>query len=247
MCPKELEEKYKRKAKAFKNLKHEYISPKRAGMVEALDNSVGRIINKLDALGIADNTIIILTGDNGGNFDETTGGLKGYKGFSHEGGVKEPFIINWPGQTKPGSKNDAVVIGMDFYPTILEMANLPLKPDEHLDGVSMVSLMNGTSKKLDRNEVYWHYPHYHRTKPYGAIRKGDFKLIEFFEDSALELYDLSIDPNETQNIIGTNPLLGEELLSKLKNWRANIGAQMMHENPNYNSNKTEIKRRKKGM
>ena len=127
------------------------------------------------------------------------------------------------------------------------MANLPLKPDEHLDGVSMVSLMNGTSKKMDRNEVYWHYPHYHRTKPYGAIRKGDFKLIEFFEDSALELYDLSIDPNETQNIIRTNPLLGEELLSKLKNWRANIGAQMMHENPNYNSNKTEIKRRKKGM
>ncbi|XMO85912.1 sulfatase [Algibacter sp. AS12] len=247
MSPKDLEEKYKKKAFGFENLKNEYLNPKRAGMVESLDTSVGRIIEKLDELGISDNTIIILTADNGGNFDKTTGGLKGYKGFSHEGGVREPFIVKWPGITKAGAKSDEVVIGTDFYPTILEMANLPLKPDEHLDGLSIVSLLNGTSESLERDAVYWHYPHYHRTKPYGAIRKGDFKLIEFFEDGALELYDLSIDPNETQNIIKANLVLGEELLSELKNWRANVGAQMMDKNSNYDPIKAEEKRRKKRM
>lgn len=247
MSPKELEKKYQKKAKGFKNEKNEYLNPKRAGMVESLDISVGRIINRLNELGISDNTIIILTGDNGGNFDETTAGLKGYKGFSHEGGVREPFIVKWPGITRARTKSDEVIIGTDIYPTLLEMVNLPLKPNEHKDGLSIVSLLNGSAKELNRDEIYWHYPHYHRTKPYGAIRKGDFKLIEFFEDGKLELYNLKEDPNEVHNIINANLVLGEELLQNLKNWRKRVGAQMMNENPNYNPIKAEIKRKNKGM
>ncbi|WP_343330717.1 sulfatase [Polaribacter staleyi] len=247
MCPPKLEEKYKEKAKNFINSKNEYINPKRAGMVEALDNSVGRLVEKLEELGISENTIIVLTGDNGGNFDETTGGLKGYKGFSHEGGVREPLIVKWPGKTKGGSVSDEVVIGTDFYPTFLDVANLPLRPKDHKDGISMLPLLNGTSKKLDRDTFYWHYPHYHRTKPYGAIRKGNYKLIQFFEDGRLELYDLSVDPNETHNIAVTQPEIASKLLENLKEWQVSVGTQMMKENPNYDVEKAAIKRKNKGM
>ena len=247
MCPPKLEEKYKEKAKNFTNTKNEYINPKRAGMVEALDNSVGRIVEKLEELGISDNTIIVLTGDNGGNFDETTGGLKGYKGFSHEGGVREPLIVKWLGKTKAGSVSDEVVIGTDFYPTFLDVANLPLRPDDHKDGISMVPVLDGSSNTLVRDTFYWHYPHYHRTKPYGAIRKGDYKLIEFFEDDKLELYNLSIDSNETNNLAKTQTEKAEELLGDLKKWRVSVGAQMMIENPNYDAEKAAIKRKEKRM
>ena len=246
-CPPNLEEKYKEKAKNFTNSKNEYINPKRAGMVETLDNSVGRFVEKLEELGISENTIIVLTGDNGGNFDETTGGLKGYKGFSHEGGVREPLIVKWPGKTEVGSISDEVVIGTDFYPTFLDVANLPLRPNDHKDGISMLPLLNGTLKKIDRDTFYWHYPHYHRTKPYGAIRKGNFKLIEFFEDGKLELYDLSVDPNETNNLAIIQPEKAKDLLLNLKKWRISVGAQMMTENPNYDAEKAAVKRKNKGM
>ncbi|MDO7173153.1 sulfatase [Mariniflexile sp. AS56] len=247
MCPPELEQKYKAKAESFKNTKNEFLDPKRAGMVESLDISVGRVMSKLKELGIADNTIIILTGDNGGNYDETTGGLKGYKGFSFEGGDKEPFIVKWPGVVVQGSKNESVVIGTDFYPTLLEIAGLPSRPIEHMDGMSMVPLFNGSLKKLDRDAIYWHYPHYHRTKPYGAIRKGNFKLIEFFEDGSLELYDLSIDPNETNNLSKIQPKKAEELFLNLKKWRVSVGAQMMKKNPNYDPAREKEDRDKKNM
>ena len=133
-------------------------------MVEALDNSVGRLVAKLDEPGIADNTVIILTEDNGGNDDTTTAGLKGFKGFSHEGGV-------------------------------LEAAGLPARPDQHRDGVSFLSLLNGKNE-LKRDTLYGHDPHYHRTMPYGAIREKNWKLIEFYEEGDLELYDLANDPQE---------------------------------------------------
>ncbi|GAA4237857.1 sulfatase [Postechiella marina] len=245
MAPKALISKYEEKAKTFKNTKNEYLNPARAGMVEKLDNSVGVLMQKLENLGIADNTIVILTGDNGGNYDETTNGLKGYKGFSHEGGTREPFLVKWPNKVKAGAVCNEKVIGTDFYPTILDMAGLKLKPKQHIDGLSIMPLLTGKKTKLKRDKLYWHYPHYHRTKPYGAIRNGDWKLIEFFEDGKLELYNLKTDPNETLNISESNPNKVKYLLKDLKKWRKSVGAQMMTPNPNYNAELADKRAKKK--
>jgi arylsulfatase A len=245
MAPPELVAKYKEKAMTFENRKNEHLDPARAGMAEKLDDSVGRIIAKLEALGIADHTVVVLTGDNGGNYDGTTGGLRKFKGFSHEGGTREPFIVKWPGKTKAGSTCDEMVIGTDFYPTFLEMAGLPLRPGEHQDGISIVPLLNGSTKTLDRDTLYWHYPHYHRTKPYGAIRQGYLKLIEFFEDGALELYDLADDPHETHNLAANQPEKAQALLKQMAAWRTEVGAQLMAENPNYDPDYKAPAKRKK--
>jgi len=242
MAPPALVEKYTAKAKTFENKKDENLNPKRAGMVEALDQSVGRILAKLAQLGIADNTVIILTGDNGGDYDNTTAGLRDYKGFSHEGGVREPFVVKWPGKIAAGSTCDELVIGTDFYPTMLEMAGLPLKPEAHKDGVSLLPLLNGSAQTLERDTLYWHYPHYHRTLPYGAIREGDWKLIEFFEEGTLELFNLKNDPNEKSDLAQKNPKKAQDLLKKLAAWRESVGAQMPVKNPNYAPNKASIKK-----
>ena len=242
MAPPALVEKYTAKAKTFDNKKNENLNPKRAGMVEALDNSVGRIVAKLEQLGIADNTVIILTGDNGGNADNTTAGLRDFKGFSHEGGVREPFVVKWPGKIAAGSSCDEMVISTDFYPTMLEMAGLPLKPEQHQDGVSILPLLTGKSQSLDRDTLYWHYPHYHRTLPYGAIRQGDWKLIEFFEKGTLELFNLKTDPFEKNNLIENNPEKAQALLKNLAGWRKSVGAQMPTKNPDYDPNKPRGKK-----
>jgi arylsulfatase A-like enzyme len=239
MAPPKLVEKYTEKAKTFQNTKNEHLEPRRAAMVECLDNSVGRIMAKLQSLGIADRTIVILTGDNGGDYDQTTGGLKGFKAFSHEGGVREPLLIKWPGEITPGSTCDFPVIGTDFYPTMLDIAGLPPKPREHCDGISLVPLLSGAATALPRDAIYWHYPHYHRTNPYGAIRMGDWKLIEFFEDGQLELYNLNEDPTETTNLAASHPEKTEQMLRKLKAWRNSVDAQMPTPNPSYDPARAE--------
>ncbi|WP_404310367.1 sulfatase [Neorhodopirellula lusitana] len=244
MCPPELEAKYTQKAKTFQNSKNEHLNAKRAGMVECLDNSVGRLMQKLNDLGIADNTVIILTGDNGGDYDKSTGGLRDYKGYSHEGAVREPLIVRWPGKTSAGSTCDETVIGTDFYPTMLEMAGLPPRDSEHLDGKSIVPLLTGSSTELDRDTVYWHYPHYHRTKPYGAIREGDWKLIEFFEDGRLELFNLKEDEQEANDLAESNPEKAQRLLKKLQAWRTSVDAQMMTDNPAYDPATADKKKRR---
>ncbi len=233
MAPPHLVKKYQEKAKGFANTKNEFLNPKRAGMVETLDNSVGRIMDKLKELEVAENTIVILTGDNGGDYDQTTGGLKNFKGFSHEGATREPLIIKWPGKVQPGTTCSVPVIGTDFYPTMLDMAGLPSRPKEHVDGLSLTSLLKGESDVLPRKSLYWHYPHYHRTKPYGAIRYQDWKLIEFFENGDLELYHLADDPNETTNLATQRADIAAEMLGKLKVWRDSVGAQMPTKNPNH--------------
>lgn len=243
MAPPALVKKYTEKAKTFDNTKNEHLEPRRAGMVEALDNSVGRLVAKLDELGIAENTVIILTGDNGGNYDTTTAGLKGFKGFSHEGGVREPFVVKWPAKITPKSTCSEMVIGTDFYPTMLEAAGLPARPDQHRDGVSLLSLLNGKNK-LKRDTLYWHYPHYHRTMPYGAIREKNWKLIEFYEEGDLELYDLANDPQEKNNLATKNPKKAQELLAKFKVWKKSVDAQAMAPNPNYDPNRAKGRAKK---
>ena len=206
-------------------------NPAYAAMVHSLDESVGRVLDKLKETGQADNTIIIFTGDNGATGTRYCGGLRDAKGFSHEGGTREPLFIAGPG-IQPGTTSAVPVIGTDFYPTILDLIGAPIKPGQHKDGVSLKPLLLQTGAIKERS-LFWHYPHYHKTKPYGAIRNGDYKLIEFFEDGALELYNLKDDMAEKKNLADLMPEKAAELLKELKQWRTSVDAQLPTPNPNY--------------
>jgi arylsulfatase A-like enzyme len=204
-----------------------------AAMVEAMDEQIGRLLDKLEQLGVADNTAVILMSDNGG-LSTSEGSptsnlpLRGGKGWVYEGGIREPFLIRWPGVTTPGSVCDVPVISTDFYPTILDMAGLPLKPEQHLDGVSLVPLLKGATS-IERDAIYWHYPHYSNQGgfPGGAIRMGDFKLIERYEDGRVHLYDLQNDIGEREDLAAKYPERAEQMRSKLHAWYINVDAKFL--------------------
>lgn len=213
-----------------------------AAMIESLDNSVGRLLGKLDDLGIATNTIVIFTSDNGGlstaegsptsNLPLRTG-----KGWAYEGGVRVPLIFRWPGVTKPGSISPEPTSSMDFYPTILEMLGLPPRPQQHLDGRSIVAALKGSS--LPERPLFWHYPHYSNQggAPHGAVRVGDYKLIEWYEDLNVELFDLKADRGERRDLSGQLPVKASELKQLLHGWRQQVDAQMPTPNPAYQAGK----------
>jgi arylsulfatase A-like enzyme len=148
------------------------------------------------------------------------------KGWLYEGGVREPLIIKWPGVTSPGSVCDVPVTSPDFYPTILEMANLPLIPGQHIDGASIAELLKGKNA-IEREAIYWHYPHYGGCggTPGASVRMGDYKLIEFFEDGRLELYDLKNDLGEERDIAEKNGELAGKMHGMLKNWQIEVQAK----------------------
>ena len=222
----EVVEKYKRKIKPGMDQNN----PVYAAVIESVDESVGRIMAKLDELKIADNTVFIFFSDNGGLADVTSNApLRLGKGHLYEGGVREPLIVRWPGKVKAGTVCDTPMISTDFYPTMLEMAGLKGSVP---DGVSIVPLLRqkgGTGQKT----FYWHYPHYHRTTPSGAIRDGDWKLIEFFEDNHVELYNLKDDLSETTDLAARQPEKAQELRKKLADWRKSVNAAMPTPNPEY--------------
>jgi arylsulfatase A len=233
----ELKAKYQAKAKMFDNPQGENLDPAYAGMVESLDASVGRVIKAVENAGVADNTVFIFTADNGGDNVKSCGILRGRKGLSYEGGTRVAAIAKWNKKIAAGTSSDVPIIGMDFFPTMLELAGLPALPEAHLDGKSIAPLLTGKATEIDRDTLYWHYPHYHRTLPYGAIRKGDWKLIEFFEDGKLELYDLKNDPGEETDLAATNSEKKDALLKDMQDWRKAVGAQMPIPNPKYDPNK----------
>ena len=210
-----------------------------AGMVEAMDQAVGKVLAALDRLGLADNTIVIFTSDNGG-LSTSEGSptsnvpLRAGKGWLYEGGIRVPLIIRWPGVTAPGSVCGQPVTSTDFYPTLLEVAGLPLRPAQHLDGVSLVSLLRGTGAP-EREGIYWHYPHYGNQggAPGGAVRAGDWKLIEWYEDGRLELFNLKEDIGEKVNLADKHPQIARELHEKLKAWRQRVAARMPSPNPSF--------------
>ncbi|MBN2329554.1 MAG: sulfatase [Candidatus Omnitrophica bacterium] len=211
-------------------------NPKYAAMIHSTDEAVGKILAQLDELGLADNTLILFTGDNGGLMPVTGNEpLRAGKGSAYEGGVREPLIVRWPGVVKPGSVCSEPVISVDFYPTIVEAAGAQADPKQTLDGKSLVPLLKNPESTLDRDSIFWHYPHYHPggAKPYGAIRRRDFKLIEFFEDGKLELYNLKDDIGETNDLAETMPEKTKELHDCLKSWRQEVQAQMPYPNPDY--------------
>lgn len=210
-----------------------------AGMIEAMDQAVGKVLNALDQQNLADETVVMFMSDNGGL--STSEGhptsnlpLRAGKGWLYEGGIREPMMIKWPGVTRPGSLCSETVISTDFYPTMLEMASLPPKPKQHIDGVSMVPLLKG-KKSLPRKAVFWHYPHYGNQggSPGGAVRTGDYKLIEFYEDNRLELYNIKQDIGEKNNLANNMPGKAAELHKMLTDWRKEVDAQMPTPNPDY--------------
>jgi arylsulfatase A-like enzyme len=214
--------------------------PVYAAMVQSLDESVGRIMQKLTELGIDGKTVVVFTSDNGGlSTAETTPTsnlpLRAGKGWHYEGGVREPLIIRWPGVTKPGSVCHAPMISTDYYPTFLEIAGLPLRPEQHVDGRSLVPLLKGGVRP--ERPLFWHYPHYSNQGggPGGAVRVGDFKLIEWFEDMRVELFDLKADLSERHDLAARMPEKAAALRQQLHDWRKTVNAAMPTPNPDYNS------------
>jgi arylsulfatase A-like enzyme len=209
--------------------------PAYAGMVQSVDESVGRILTQLRDLGLEDDTIVLFMSDNGGlstvagerSGPTTNEPLRAGKGWLYEGGIREPMIIRWPGMVVAGSVCEEPVQSTDFFPTMLEMAGLPLMPERHRDGVSLVPLLKEEGT-LGRDALFWHFPHYHGSgnRPSGAVRMGRWKLIEWFEDGVVELYDLWNDPGEARDLSGDEPERARELLERLKEWRREVGADM---------------------
>lgn len=218
-------------------------NPTYAAMIWSVDQSVGRIRRVLEELGLADQTVIIFTSDNGGlnrrgSGDPTDNApLREGKGTAYEGGVRVPTIISWPGVTARNATSDVPIITMDLYPTILELAGVPLpnKDKAEIDGLSLVPILKDPKAQLSREALYWHYPHYHTmgATPYSAIRAGDWRLIEFFEDGHAELYNLRQDIGETRDLSHQYPDKVKELRSKLQAWRKAVGAQLPTPNPQH--------------
>ena len=215
--------------------------PKIGAMVESLDKSIGRIMDKLDELNLSNDTIVIYFSDNGcSSAKEYLKPLRGGKAQLYEGGIREPMIIRWPGVVEVGSTCSVPVSSIDFFPTLLSVVGI--KNKYNVDGVDIMPLLKGY-REINRDAIYWHYPHYHPggIAPSGAIRAGDYKLIEWFEKSvegtdkegALELYDLKNDISEQKNLIKKKPEVAEELYKKLLQWRTEVNAQMMQRNPGY--------------
>ncbi len=224
---------------------------KMATMIEAVDQGVGRIVAELKARKLFDKTIILFYSDNGGHGPATDmRPLKGYKGTYYEGGIRVPFFAHWPGRIAAGT-NGAVITGVDLYPTICELAGLEMPAGQIADGVSLVPMFlgrQGAEEALKDRAVFWHFPAYlqstnvndeqrdplFRSRPCGAVRKGDWKLIQYFEDGAFELFDLRVDIGEEKNLIDEATEKAAELKRALADWQAATKAPIPAElNPEF--------------
>lgn len=209
-----------------------------AAMIQSVDHSIGRIRATLKDLGIDGKTSIFFTSDNGGlelrNITDN-GAIRAGKGSAYEGGVRVPFIALVPGVTSAGLTSDVPVIGMDLFPTILDLAGSKIVEN---DGKNLLPLLKSSTARLNRNSLFWHYPHYHPggSTPYSAIRNGNYKLIEFFEDGKLELYNLAADIGESNDLSDTEPDMVTKLHQELQAWRIEVEAQYPSDNPDFEEN-----------
>jgi arylsulfatase A-like enzyme len=230
--------KYQAKVKPGQTQNH----PTYAAMVESIDVSVGRIVKKLDELKIADRTVLVFFSDNGGLSilgnkappPTSNAPLREGKSYLYEGGIRVPLIVRWPGHVKAGTNCEVPVSSVDFYPTLLEVAGAKVEPKAIIDGMSLLPLLKRDSD-LKRPAIYWHYPHYNSNgnKPGGVVRAGDWKLIEFYEDGKLELYNLKEDIGEKNDLAAKMPDKAKELARMLADWRKSVDAQMPTPNPDY--------------
>lgn len=209
-----------------------------AGMVEAMDQAVGKVLDALDEDGLAEKTAVVFMSDNGGlatseGLPTSNLPLRAGKGWLYEGGIREPFLIRAPGITKPGSVCDHPVVSTDFYPTLLDLAGLESKPKQHLDGVSLLPLLQGGTM-LDREAIYWHYPHYSNQGgfPGGAVRMGDWKFIERLEDGKVHLFNLKEDLGERHDLAGEHPDRVDAMRKKLHAWYKSVDAKFLRAKPN---------------
>jgi arylsulfatase A-like enzyme len=216
-------------------------NPVYAGLVESMDDAVGEVLKALDELGLSENTVVIFTSDNGGvaagdAFATSNLPLRAGKGYQFEGGIREPYFIKVPGIN--GDKKCATpVTGTDFYPTILELAGIPLKPQEHNDGQSLVPLLKGAT--MTERPLIWHYPHYGNQggEPSSVIRLGDWKLIHYYEDGHEELYNLKTDLGETTDLAAVEPVKTKELHEKLFSYLNDVDARFPKPDPQYDAQK----------
>ncbi len=214
-------------------------NPVYAGLVEAMDDAVGVVMKALEELGLDKNTIVIFTSDNGGvssgdNYSTSNLPLRGGKGYQYEGGIREPYFIKVPGLTHGGETCNVPVTGTDFYPTILDLIGEKLRPDDHNDGISLLPLLKG--KSVAERSLIWHYPHYGNQggEPSSIIRKGDWKLIHYYEDGREELYNLKTDPWETTDASRKKPELVQQMSKELFNYLKKVGAKFPVKDPEYN-------------
>ncbi len=213
-----------------------------AAMVEAMDLAVGKVLAKLDELGLRDNTLVIFTSDNGGlstseGWPTSNLPLRGGKGWMYEGGIREPLLVRWPAVVKAGSVFGTPVSSPDFFPTLLEAANAKPQPDQTLDGMSLMPVFKGGTPP--ERPLFWHYPHYGNQggAPSAAIRRGDWKLIEWQEDGRTELFNLAKDLSEQNDLAGKEPRRVTQLRDELHVWQQDVGAKFPIDNPDFDANK----------
>lgn len=218
--------------------------PVYAAMVETMDANIGRLLARLEALGLTERTIVVFTSDNGPYFPASTAApLRGSKGMLYEGGLRVPALVSWPGRVPAGAGTGIPMLSLDWYPTLLDMAGIAAPQGHALDGISLWPALRRDGEAPER-PLFWHFPAYleayrgmaghWRTTPAGAIRQGRWKLLEFFEDGRRELYDLVADPGEAENRIDQDPEVAEALYRQLEAWRKKTGAPVPTErNPEY--------------
>ncbi len=204
-------------------------STRYAAMIEAMDGAIGRVLAKLDELNLAEETLVIFTSDNGAYGGVTDlSPLRAAKGHLYEGGIRVPLIIRWPGKIAAGTESSEPVISMDFFSTILDVGGLEPTPGVPMDGESLLPLLQD-NQPLKRDAIYFHYPNYAfhgENRLGGAIRKGNYKLIEFYDDNSVELYDVVNDIGEARDLAGERPEKAAELKADLDLWLQSSGARM---------------------
>ena len=228
---------------------------KMATMIQAVDDGVGKIMSTLERLKIRDKTAILFYSDNGGYGPATDmAPLKGYKGTYYEGGIRVPFFVNWPGRVAPGTESSEPIIGVDLYPTLCEIAGAPLPESQLLDGKSLLPIFDQKTTSFDvygnPRSLYWHFPAYldsygqgysteqqdtlFRSRPCSIVRRGPWKLMQFFETGKLELYNLSNDIGEANNVAEQNPQIVADLLNNLQTWQTKVNAAIpVKPNPDF--------------
>jgi len=215
-----------------------------AAMIASVDESVGRVVSVLEELNLTDDTLVIFTSDNGGvggyEREGIQGGsitdnspLKGGKGMLYEGGIRVPYVFYWPGKIKAGTIQETPILSVDLYPTLLQVGGGSAPKGQALDGESYWPLLTGGAERVSREAIFWHFPGYlgagggtWRTAPVGAVRSGDWKLMEFFEDGHFELYNLREDVGERKNLADADPKRVMELKKLLHDWRSQVGAKL---------------------
>ena len=222
---------FEKKPGAGKGHKASRNNPHLAAQLKSIDEGVGMIVKKLNELGLSDQTVLIFTGDNGGESRVTSNApLRAGKSTLYEGGIRVPLIVCFPEIVPAGTVCKTPTSNIDYYPTLCQLAEIEPDTKHHIDGISLAAILKNPKTLLQRDNLYWHYPldkpHFLGGRSSGAVRKGDWKLIEYFDTGQKELYNLADDISEKNNLAGTNPEKAAELKGLLKDWRKEVGAMI---------------------